>query len=153
MSQRLEVKLYATELIYDVRNKTYLSGQSNEVGDEAEHTNEVLRALATAVGSLRTALGGCLRSRATCTNNILPDGRGTIDLELTMPDNYDLSALDALAAAAHAYLVNSVLAEWYGVMNADAEKRYAALAQSSLMDLTQAAHRRVRPERRDLYDA
>ena len=85
MKKDISIKLYASELIYDVQNKTYLTGRSRQKGnnheevanmqanDDEENENQVVRSIGNAWASLKTQLSEFLVSDQTTGNNILID--------------------------------------------------------------------------------
>ena len=79
----ITLTLYVSELIYDVQNKTYLTGQSRrdgknheqvanmQVNDDDENASQVLRSIQNAYGVLKTKLGEWIDEDGTTATNEL----------------------------------------------------------------------------------
>ena len=151
------IELKMNEILYDVQNKTYLTGKSRKDGsnhervanmqanDDEENANQLLRSVAMAFSKLKMRLGEYLDQTATSANNTLLDPSDDITLGLTMPSNYNRATVGVLANAAHQYIVSLAVAEWFTITNKSDAKDYAVLAEESLALITEAASKRVRP--------
>ena len=158
----LTVTLYISELIYDVHNKTYLTGRSRNNGsnheetaymqtnDDEEEKNQIVRSLGNAFATLKTKLSEYLFLTDTTSDNELLDSSTNLTLSLSMPSNYNQSTADSIAQCAHRYLVNSAIGEWFTITNKVDANDYAALANVNLAELREAINKRVRPTRSDV---
>ena len=100
------MNLDLNEIVYDIQNKTYLTGKSRHDGDnhekvanmqandDEENANQVLRSVAMAFANLKTRLGEYLDHTAVSTGNELIDMNKDLKLSLVMPSNYNLSTID-----------------------------------------------------------
>lgn len=163
MAKTLTITLYMSEVLYDFRNKAFLTGRSRKAeGKDAEFTsniqasdddpdnNQVLRSIQNAYGQLITELSEGMYgvSEATSKNDLLTDSN--ITLQLKVPSNYNLGVRDGLTSAIHDYLVNKALMDWFMITNKNDAKEYADLAAISLKDVHNAFNRRERPVRTEI---
>lgn len=147
------------ELLYDIMNETYLRGRTIQNGEnhkevasmyaseDDENLNKLLRSIKKGFAEVKTELAEYLDEDGTTTDNSRYDGESDLELNLTMPSNFNEAATTGVGEAIHDYLKNTAIAEWYMVTNkADAEQ-YVALAQKSLVSIQQAVSKRSRPKR------
>lgn len=154
------INLDINEIIYDIQNKTYLTGKSRrdgqnheqvanmQVNDDEENANQVLRSIAMAFSCLKNTLGEYLRLDHTTADNALPDADTVLSLALEMPANYNLSSIDTIAAAAHQYIVSMAVKDWFTITHKSDSPEYATMAKESLATITDAINRRSRPVRK-----
>lgn len=163
MANTLTITLYMSELLYDFRNKAYLTGRSRKAdGKDAEFTsnmqasedeadnNQVLRSIQNAYGQLLIELSeGFLDvTEKTSTNELMT--ADNITLVLTVPSNYNLGVRESLTSAIHDYLINKALMDWFVITNKNDAKDYADFATVSLQNIHNAFNRRVRPKRTEV---
>ena len=116
------------ELIYDVQNKAYLTGQAREAegkkpyqaasnmqaSDDDENSYQIRRSLANAFSSLKSLLGEYLyEDRSTSNNRMISeiDNNGQLTLAFKLPSNYNNASADSLGNGIHSYLVDRTLAQ------------------------------------------
>lgn len=157
--QTLTVTLYMSELLYDLKNKTYLTGRSMQAegndeavaamqaNDDDESLNQLLRSIQSAFGALRTRLSEYLVESGTTASNVLISGSSNIDIALQMPSNYNLATKDTVVSACTKFITYSALAEWFQITNKAAAGDYVALAGAAIAELREAISKRVRPTR------
>lgn len=163
MANTLTITLYMSELLYDFRNKAYLTGRSRKAdGKDAEFTsnmqatedeadnNQVLRSIQNAYGQLLVELseGFFDVTEKTSKNELITSEN--ITLVLTVPSNYNLGVRDSLTSAIHDYFINKALMDWFMITNKNDAKDYADLASVSLQNIHNAFNRRVRPKRTEV---
>lgn len=155
------IDLYTSELIYDVQNKTYLTGRSRDNGqnveevanmqanNDDENANQIVRSIGNAFSNLKTELSEYIVDNGTTSNNVLLDATKNIKLTITlaMPNNFNTATRDTLATAMHQYVVNSAIGDWFGITNKDDANGYAALTAANLGEIRKAINKRVRPTR------
>ena len=147
------------ELLYDIMNETYLRGRTIQNGEnhkevasmyaseDDENLDKLLRSIKKGFAEVKTELAEYLDEDGPTTDNSRYDGKSDLELNLTMPSNFNEAATTGVGEAIHDYLKNTAIAEWYMVTNkADAEQ-YVALAQKSLVSIQQAVSKRSRPKR------
>lgn len=152
------------ELVYDIQNKAYLTGQTREAegkkeyeaasnmqaSNDDENSYQLRRSLANAYSSLKTQLGEYLSEEKTTTNNRIQreiDTDGQITLTFKLPSNFNSASADALGNNIHAYLVCTALAEWFIITNKEDAGDYVKLATNSLENAKRALYKRSRPTR------
>ncbi len=160
----LTVTLQVKELVYDIQNKTYLTGQTREsegtktyeaasnmqASDDEENSYQIRRSLSNAVSSLKSLLGEYLSEDRSTSDNLINkeiDTGGELTLAFELPGNYNNSSADALGSGIHAYLVNMALGDWFAITDKDDAQTYIANSAVSLENVRRALYKRSRPER------
>ena len=159
----LTVTQQVKELIYDIQNKAYLTGQAREAGgmgyqaasnmqasDDDENSYQIRRSLATAFSSLKSLLGEYLNEDKTTSDNLIYDeidNDGELSLEFLLPSNYNNASADSLGNGIHAYLVDMALGDWFTITNKEDAQTYIAHSAVSLETVKRALYKRSRPER------
>lgn len=155
----IAITLYMSELIYDVQNKTYLTGRSRQTGtnheevanmqanDDDENANQIMRSIGNAFANLKTKLGEYINESGTSTNDKQISSTGNLTLSLNMPPNYNNASNDTISTALHQYLVNSAIGDWFTITNKNDASDYITLAAANLEQLREAVNKRMRPTR------
>lgn len=162
--KRLTVALQVKELIFDIRNKSYLTGvvheangASYDVSSNMQATDDtdgyqIRRSLSNAFLALKVLLGEYVsENKSTCDNLIAKeiDTDGELVLELELPGNYNDSSADSLSNSIHSYLVDVVLAEWFMITDREDAEYYINRSVVDLDNIKRAFYRRKRPKRPD----
>lgn len=157
--KNLTVTLVMTEILYDVENKTYLTGRSRgngqnfeevaamQASEDDEERNQILRSLGNAFASLKVRLGEYLDETKTTANDVLINASSNLSLALQMPSNFNQATADSIANAAHQFLVNTATAEWFTITNKNDAADYVNLANGNITQIREAINKRVRPVR------
>ena len=155
----IAIALYMSELIYDVQNKTYLTGRSRQTGtnheevanmqanDDDENLNQIMRSIGNAFANLKTKLSEYINESGTSTNDKQLSSTGNLTLSLNMPPNYNNASNDTISTALHQYLVNSAIGDWFTITNKNDASDYITLAAANLEQLREAVNKRMRPTR------
>lgn len=159
----LTVTQQVKELIYDIQNKAYLTGQAREAGgmgyqaasnmqasDDDENSYQIRRSLANAFSSLKSLLGEYLNEDKTTSDNLIYDeidNDGELSLEFLLPSNYNNASADSLGNGIHAYLVDMALGDWFTITNKEDAQTYISHSAVSLETVKRALYKRSRPER------
>lgn len=155
----IAITLYMSELIYDVQNKTYLTGRSRQTGtnheevanmqanDDDENANQIMRSIGNAFANLKTKLSEYINETGTSTNDKQLSSTGNLTLSLNMPPNYNNASNDTISTALHQYLVNSAIGDWFTITNKNDASDYITLAAANLEQLREAVNKRMRPTR------
>lgn len=155
----ISITLYMSELIYDVQNKTYLTGRSRQTGtnheevanmqanDDDENANQIMRSIGNAFANLKTKLSEYINESGTSTNDKQISSTGNLTLSLNMPPNYNNASNDTISTALHQYLVNSAIGDWFTITNKNDASDYITLAAANLEQLREAVNKRMRPTR------
>lgn len=109
----IAITLYMSELIYDVQNKTYLTGRSRTNGtnheevanmqanDDDENANQILRSIGNAFANLKTKLSEFINETGTSANDKLLSATSNLTISLNMPPNYNSAGNDTISSALH----------------------------------------------------
>jgi hypothetical protein len=159
----LTVTQQVKELIYDIQNKAYLTGQAREAGgtsytaasnmqasDDDENSYQIRRSLANAFSSLKSLLGEYLSEDNSTSNNLINseiDNDGKLVLAFELPSNYNNASADSLGNGIHAYLVDMSLGDWFAITNKEDADTYISHSAVSLEIVKRALYKRSRPER------
>lgn len=155
----IAITLYMSELIYDVQNKTYLTGRSRQTGtnheevanmqanDDDENLNQIMRSIGNAFANLKTKLSEYINESGTSTNDKQLSSTDNLTLSLNMPPNYNNASNDTISTALHQYLVNSAIGDWFTITNKNDASDYITLAAANLEQLREAVNKRIRPTR------
>lgn len=155
----INITLDLSEIVYDIQNKTYLTGKSRSDGanhelvanmqanDDDENANQILRSISMAFSNLKNKLGEYLDlSGLTATNELLESDTPLI-LPLRMPSNYNPSTVTTIASAAHQYIVSVAVKDWFTITHKVDAVEYSSLADVSLSVISEAVSKRSRPIR------
>ena len=160
----LTVTQRVKELIFDVQNKAYLTGQAREAegkktyeaasnmqaSDDVENSYQIRRSLANAFSALKRLLGEYLSENSTTSDNLINqeiDNDGVLKLVFELPSNYNNASADSVGNGIHAYLVDMALGDWFAITNKEDAETYIAHAKVSLENVKRALFKRSRPER------
>jgi hypothetical protein len=67
-----------------------------------------------------------------------------------MPSNYNNATRDTIAAAAHQFIVNTAIGDWFAITNKADAADYIAQATANIVEIREAISKRVRPNRVDI---
>ena len=155
----LKITLYKSELIYDVQNKTYITGRSRQTGDnheqvanmqandDDENRNQILRSIGTAVDYMRAKMAEFLTGSDASATDVLESGSKDVEITLSLPSNYNQATAKSISAALHNIVVNKAIADWFTLTNKADAADYAAAAASEVNILREALNKRTRPTR------
>lgn len=153
------VTLSVAEMVYDIQNKTYLTGKSRSDGsnhalvaamqanDDDENANQILRSMSMAFSNLKNKLGEYLNINVSTASNGLIKSGSNLELALRMPSNFNLATVDTIAAAAHQYIVSVAVKDWFTITHKSDASEYSLLADASLSVISEAVSKRSRPVR------
>ena len=160
----ITVTLEVKEIIFDIENKTHITGVSKiadgtsnyeaganmQASDEAEQSYQLRRSVSNAFSHLKVELSEYLNETASTTNNRIKDAGdndGQLVLAFKLTSNFDNCACDALGSALHEYIVDKAISEWYMLTNKAEAADYLTLASAALTSTRTALYLRKRPER------
>lgn len=161
--KNLAVTLQVKEIMFDVMNKAYLTGQAREASgkgyeeasnmqasEDTENSYQLRRSLANAFSTLKSLLGEYLDENTTTTSNLVQkeiDNDGVLSLAFKLPSNYNNASADSLGNGIHSYLVDMTLSEWFTITNKEDAKDYIDHSAASLEIVKRALYKRSRPTR------
>ena len=155
----LAITLKISELLYEVRNKTWLTGQSRQNGqnfeevanmqnnEDEEHVNQILRSFGNAFNQLKVRLSEYINAADTTANDIQITSNTDLTVTLSLPSNYNQATATAIATAMHQYLINTAIAEWFQITNKTDSSDYLTLAGANITQIREAVSKRSRPTR------
>lgn len=160
----LEITQRVKELVYDIQNKAYLTGQAREAegkksyeaasnmqaSDDEENSYQIRRSLANAFSALKSLLGEYLSEDKSTSDNLIYeeiDKDGVLTLSFELPSNYNNASADSLGNGIHAYLVDMALGDWFAITNKEDAETYIAHSVVSLENVKRALYKRSRPAR------
>ena len=155
----IKITIDIHELVYDIQNKTYLTGRSRgdgknyrqvalmQANNDDENLNQIMRSIGNAIAKVKGELSEVLKETASKGNNTLKVDTAVIILQLQMPNNFNNAATDSIVAAIHQFIVAFVTSEWFMITNKTDTKDYALLAETSLELLRESICKRRRPSR------
>lgn len=162
MAKKTEtITLHVSELIYDVRNKAYLTGKSRKNGEnheavanmqaseDEEDENQILRSLQSATGELRNVMSEYMSDTSASDDNIWLDKtkNKTITFTLSMPSNYNQATVKTISSAAHDYAVNKAVSDWLLITDKNDAGDYLSKANANAATIREALSKRVCPSR------
>lgn len=162
MAKKTEtITLHVSELIYDVRNKAYLTGKSRKNGEnheavanmqaseDEEDENQILRSLQSATGELRNVMSEYMSDTSASDDNIWLDKTKdkTITFTLSMPSNYNQATVKTISSAAHDYAVNKAVSDWLLITDKNDAGDYLSKANANAATIREALSKRVCPSR------
>ncbi len=160
----LTVTIQTKELLFDVMNKTYLTGHAREAegtknyeaasnmqaSEDNENSYQLRRSLTNAFTALKSLLGEYLDENRTTSNNIIPeaiDNDEPLVLAFKLPSNFNNASADSLGNGIHAYIADTMIAEWFMITNKEDAAGYVSHAEMSLETVKRALYKRSRPTR------
>lgn len=156
----LLITIDVKELIYDIQNKTYLTGRSRSDGsnhrqvalmqanDDDENLNQIMRSISSAFARVQAELSEVLTEKSVNGDNTLKLTDEAETISLMMPSNFNSSATNAIASSIHQYIVAAVTSEWFMITNKTDTEDYSRQAEKSLELLRESLCRRQRPSRK-----
>lgn len=160
----LTVTLEVREIMHDIMNKAYLTGESREASgalnyeaasymqasEDDENSYQLRRSLANAFSGLKSLLGEYLDEDKTTTTNRIDkeiDDDGQLVMAFKLPSNYNNASADSLGNGIHSYITDMVLAEWFTITNKEDAVDYMEHSKLSLETVKRALYKRSRPTR------
>lgn len=159
----LTVTQQVKELVYDIQNKAYLTGQAREAAgkgyqaasnmqasDDDENSYQIRRSIANAFSALKSLLGEYLAEDKDTSDNLIADeiDKDTVlTLTFELPSNYNSSSADALGNGIHSYLVDMALGDWFAITSPEDASAYIQHSAMSLENVKRALYKRSCPGR------
>lgn len=159
MKKSINLQLNMSEIIYDIQNKTYLTGKSLSDGnnhahvaniqtnDDEENGAQILRSITMAYAILRNRLAEYIDTNDTISSNEILTEKDDLTLELQMPANFNGNVTKAIGEAAHQFIVAKAIDDWFAITAKGETSDYSKVAETSLKVLEEALCKRSRPVR------
>lgn len=158
MKVKVQIQLNPEEILYDIKNRTYLKARTGMEGDNyaaasdsvadggSETDNQLARSMSNAMAQLRARLSEYEGGDATAADDVLA-GPQQENITLQVPANFNTAVTDQIATWAHMFVVNQTLADWYSLTSSDNCEYYTTLAAANLDSIEGLVYKRKRPER------
>ncbi len=158
MKFELNIQLSPEEILYDIKNRTYLKARTGLEGDSyveasdsiadggSETDNQLARTMANAIAQLKARLSEYEDGGTTIVSDILVQPQQEV-LTLQVPANFNTAVTGQIATWAHMFVVNQTLADWYSLTSSDNSEYYTTLAAANLDSIEGLVYKRKRPER------
>ena len=162
MKKTIKLQLSIPELIYDIQNKTYLTGRSlsdnsnhshvanMQANDDEENEAQILRSITNAFSVLRARLSEYIETPDLVTDNDSLKTTDSLVVNLLMPSNFNASVSKTIGEAAHQFIVATAIADWFAITAKGETSDYTVVATSALNVLEEALCKRSRPVRPEL---
>lgn len=162
MKQSISIQLKMSEIIYDIQNKTYLTGRSISSGsnpghvanmqanDDDENSAQILRSVTMAAAILRNRLAEYLDSSDVNVSNDSLTAADNLGFSLNMPSNFNANVTKVLSDAIHQFIVSTAIADWFAITAKGETADYTETARSSLDVIVEALCKRRRPIRQEV---
>lgn len=159
MKKSITIRLKISEIIYDIQNKTYLTGRSAVNGNnhahvanmqansDEENEAQILRSVTTAEGILRNRLAEYLDNAVESASNTAANNSDDIVFNLFLPGNFNSSVTQTLGDATHQFITSTAIAEWFAITARGETTDYSLSASEALKTLEEALSKRLRPSR------
>lgn len=160
MKKKLYIILSMKELLYDVRSKAYIAGQSVATGENIEavynmqavddegNADRIARSISDALSRLKTSFAEYIAEEDDVqANNMQGKAEQFVTLTMLVPSNYCFAAREDAARSMHGYIVACALSEWFSLTNKAEAASYTEQAAACLAEAHRAINRRVRPTR------
>ena len=118
-----------------------------QANNDDENLNQIMRSIGNAFAKVKAELSEVLSDYETQASNALNVETKSKVLSLEMPDNFNHSATDSIAAAIHQFIVAFVTSEWFMITNKTDTEDYKQLAETSLELLRESLCKRTKPKR------
>lgn len=160
MKKKLYIILSMKELLYDVRSKAYIAGQSVATGENIEavynmqavddegNADRIARSISDALARLKASFSEYIAGEDDVEADNLPeDAKQMVMLTFLVPSNFCFAAREDAARSMHGYIVACALSEWFSLTNKAEAASYAEQAAACLAEAHRAINRRMRPTR------
>lgn len=158
----VKVTMEVGELLFDIMDKTDLTGVSREAqgldfkaaaemkASADERGYQLRRSLNDAWTSAKAELSEYVSDATTTADNLVRatiDSGGQLVMGFGLPENYNPASTDALAGSLHEYLVDKAMFAWYMLTNRPEAADYLQMAGAAMDRAKRAMYSRRRPVR------
>lgn len=155
----IAITLLKTQLFYDIENITYTVGLNRNTGDNFEQVSNIqnngeggdrdmmLRSIETGFNEIKRNVNRFVSETTTASTNTFTSGTDSFVLTLAMPANFNQASVDSIKSAAHEYIVDHALIDWFTAVKPDEVKIYAEKKAAANLNLLSALYRKKAPTR------
>ena len=169
--KNIKVTIEVEDVLFDVLNTTHRAGRAFEAKNKAgyetaaqmiaslddEDAMQIKRSISNAGSRIKTEFSEYLNEDTDEANNRISaealDEQGQIIYAFALPSNFNPSAVQAMAASMHEYIVNSTINDWFTITNPEAATEYRKNMVTALDNAKRALYKRSRPKKPTYYDS
>lgn len=162
MKKKVTIKLVSDWQLYDILNKTYLTGEARrsvegytpeliasiKASEDDEQLDQIKFSIKEAIASLKSLLSEYIITDVSDSSNEGLDYSDVV-IELLMPSNFNASSLDAISRLCHRYITCKAAADWFSITSPREADQYKASIPEVLAELRNSISKRRRPVRPD----
>lgn len=148
----ITVKLYKSELIYDVQNDGHIIAQAKInkgtatkeafglQADNAADTKKLLRSMQTNVQEVKNRISYFLQNSVSSqvADNAqlsMTDANDAIELTLIVSDRFNPSFIEPLTMHCHNFVLNRMLRDWFLATSPELAQNYDKLAEAASINI------------------
>ena len=155
----IAITLLKAQLFYDIENITYTVGLNRNTGDNFEQVSNIqnngeggdrdmmLRSIETGFNEIKRNVNRFVSEETVTSTNTFTSGTDSFVLTLAMPANFNQASVDSIKSAAHEYIVDHALIDWFTAVKPDEVKIYAEKKAAANLNLLSALYRKKAPTR------
>lgn len=157
----VKITIHLSEVIYDIQNKTYISGEvaggngesaekvsMQQVDSEEWSNNQIIRSIGNAFSRIQSSISEYWgMSSADETNVQMQSGARGLVIKLSMPMNYNATTLRDVTQAIHQTLVYQAIYDWYMLVSPSGADVWKEMADEQIGRVRLLLSRRLRPSR------
>ena len=155
----ITITLAKAQLFYDIENITYTVGLNRNTGNNFEQVSNIqnngedgdrdmmLRSIETAFNEIKRNVNRFISESTTSSTNTFTSETDAFTLNLSMPGNFNQASVDSIKSAAHEYIVDHALIDWFTAVKPDEVKIYAEKKAAANLNLLSALYRKKAPTR------
>ena len=155
----IAITLFKAQLFYDIENITYTVGLNRNTGDNFEQVSNIqnngeggdrdmmLRSIETGFNEIKRNVNRFVSEATTASTNTFTSDIDSFVLTLAMPANFNQASVDSIKSAAHEYIVDHALIDWFTAVKPDEVKIYAEKKAAANLNLLSALYRKKAPTR------
>ena len=155
----IAITLLKAQLFYDIENITYTIGLNRNTGDNFEQVSNIqnngeggdrdmmLRSIETGFNEIKRNVNRFVSEATTASTNTFTSDTDSFVLTLAMPANFNQASVDSIKSAAHEYIVDHALIDWFTAVKPDEVKIYAEKKAAANLNLLSALYRKKAPTR------
>ena len=155
----IAITLLKAQLFYDIENITYTVGLNRNTGDNFEQVSNIqnngeggdrdmmLRSIETGFNEIKRNVNRFVSEEKLSSTNTFTSGADSFVLTLAMPANFNQASVDSIKSAAHEYIVDHALIDWFTAVKPDEVKIYAEKKAAANLNLLSALYRKKAPTR------
>lgn len=160
MKKKVTIKLVSDWQLYDILNKTYLTGEARKsvegytpeliasikASNDDEQLDQIKFSIKEAIASLKSLMSEYVSDDAKESSNGGLD-YSDVTLTLIMPSNFNTASLESISRLCHRYITCKAVGDWFSITSPREAESYRASIPEVLAELRNSISKRKRPER------